>query len=264
MPLLPTMSTDSFFNLVESLPAATPRSDAHDTTQGGRGSTMQRQSSGPLRIGSMINAWDEETAIAPHGHIPSLRLNSSALQVKLCPALWRPTPGTPCCLASDFRTGRSLLLSLLLEAPTMLPWLSQKVLWLQNNSMLMDPHNLQSVGLAGSSLRLPSSFASPDGYAHFIRDATHATRMHAPGLKTMSGTVPRMQVGGEQSSDDTRYCSIQQRFTASPFEVSTPLFFHTCHSVQVVTNSDPGTGGMDFENNRTFTVRCAGIGHSRS
>jgi hypothetical protein len=42
---------------------------------------VQRQSSGPLRIGSMMNAWDEETAIAPHGHIPSLQLNASALQV---------------------------------------------------------------------------------------------------------------------------------------------------------------------------------------
>jgi hypothetical protein len=47
---------------------------------------MQRQSSGPLRIGSMMNAWDEETAIAPHGHIPSLQLNASALQARRDPA----------------------------------------------------------------------------------------------------------------------------------------------------------------------------------
>jgi hypothetical protein len=32
MPLLPTMSTDSFFNLVESLPSTTP-TDAHDGGQ---------------------------------------------------------------------------------------------------------------------------------------------------------------------------------------------------------------------------------------
>lgn len=61
--------------------------------------------------------------------------------------------------------------------------------------MLMDPGDLDPVGLAGSSLRLPSGFASPDGYAHFIRGAANATCMQAPGLKTMSGVVPRMQVG---------------------------------------------------------------------
>jgi hypothetical protein len=81
----------------------------------------------------------------------------------------------------------------------------------------MDPADLDPVGLAGSSLRLPSGFATNDGYAHFLRGAANATRMQAPGLRSMSGLVPRMQV---------------------------------------VPKSEPG-GSTDFENNRTFTVRWA-------
>lgn len=82
--------------------------------------------------------------------------------------------------------------------------------------MMMDAGELDPVGLAGSSLRLPSGFATSDGYATFLRGAANATRMHAPGLRTMSGSMPRMQV---------------------------------------VTNPGPGAGGADFEGKRTFTIR---------
>lgn len=68
-------------------------------------------------------------------------------------------------------------------------------------------------GLAGSSLRLPSGV--PEGYASFLRGTTTATQMRAPGLKTLSGLLPRMHV---------------------------------------VASTDRGS--MDFQHNRSFTVRC--------
>jgi hypothetical protein len=86
---------------------------------------------------------------------------------------------------------------------------------LQSNSIAMlDTRDLDApAGLAGSSLRVPSG--ATDSYVQFLRGAAGATRVQAPGLKTLSGMLPRMHV---------------------------------------VTNSDRSS--MDFENNRSFTVRC--------
>ena len=162
-----------------------------------------------------MNQWDEDGAIQPMmgGHLPSLHMNPSLqvgreqptgtkplhhrITMSICMLVCQPPRASACTAEAAGWAGNCRPKSCCRHL----------CLWpaAQSTSFaMMDTRDLvPPAGLAGSSLRIPSG-AGADAYAQFLRGAAGATRVQAPGLKTLSGVLPRMHVitNSDRSSMD--------------------------------------------------------------